>query len=35
METLQTAMYGFFVVLIVAAVGIGCWFYIKRKEGDA
>ena len=35
METLQTVMYGFFVVLIVAAAGIGVWFYKKRKEGDA
>jgi len=28
-------MYGFFILLLVAAAGIGVWLYKKRKEGDA
>jgi hypothetical protein len=35
METLQTVMYGFFTLLLVAAGGIGFWLYKKREEGDA
>jgi len=35
MESLQTVMYGFFIVMLVAAAGIGFWLYKKRKEGDA
>jgi len=35
METLQTVMYGFFIVMLVAAAGIGLWLYRKRKEGNA
>jgi LPXTG-motif cell wall-anchored protein len=32
MKTLQQIMYGFYAVLMVAAVGIAAWFYKKRRE---
>ena len=34
METLQQVMYAFYAVLMLAAAGIGVWFYKKRKEND-
>lgn len=34
METLQQIMYGFYAVLMLAAVGLAMWFYKKRKEND-
>ena len=34
METFQQIMYGFYVVLILAAIGISAWFYKKKKESD-
>ncbi len=34
METFQQIMYGFYAVLILAAVGISVWFYKKKKESD-
>jgi len=34
MQTLQQIMYGFYVVLMLAAVGIAMWLYKKRKEND-
>jgi hypothetical protein len=34
METFQHIMYGFFAVLMVAAIGIAVWFYKKQKEND-
>ena len=32
METFQQIMYGFYVVMMLAAIGIAIWFYKKRKE---
>jgi hypothetical protein len=32
MEVFQNIMYGFFTILMVAAVGISVWFYKKEKE---
>ncbi len=34
METFQQIMYGFYAVLILAAIGISAWFYKKKKESD-
>ena len=34
MEIFQQLMYGFFAVLMLAALGITVWFYKKQKEGD-
>ena len=34
METLQQIMYGCYAVLMLGAVGLGMWFYKKRKEND-
>jgi hypothetical protein len=34
MRIFQYIMYGFYVVLLLAATGIGVWFYKKKKEGD-
>lgn len=32
MEVFQNVMYGFFAVMMVAAIGIAVWFYRKEKE---
>ncbi len=34
MEVFQNIMYGFFAVLMVAAIGIAVWFYKRQKEND-
>ena len=34
MSFFQNIMYGFYAVLFAAAVGIGIWFYKKRKENE-
>jgi LPXTG-motif cell wall-anchored protein len=34
METFQYVMYGFYAVLMIAAIGMAAWLYKKRKEGD-
>lgn len=34
MAIFQQLMYGFFAVLMLAAVGITVWFYKKQKEND-
>ena len=34
MEIFQKIMYGFFAVLMIAALGITAWFYKKQKEND-
>jgi hypothetical protein len=34
METFQYVMYGFYAVLMIAAIGMVAWLYNKRKEGD-
>ncbi len=34
MEVFQNVMYGFFAVLMVAAIGIAVWFYKRQKEND-
>lgn len=31
METFQQIMYGFYALLILAAIAIGVWFYKRRK----
>jgi hypothetical protein len=30
----QQIMYGFYAVLMLAAIGIAAWFYKKQKESD-
>ena len=32
METFQQVMNWFYLLLVLAAVAIGCWLYKKRKE---
>ena len=34
METFQQVMYGFYALLILAAIAIGVWLYKKRKESQ-
>ena len=34
MQTFQQIMYGFYAVLLLAAIAISAWFYKKRKESD-
>jgi LPXTG-motif cell wall-anchored protein len=34
MQIFQQVMYGFYAVLMLAAIGIGAWFYKKKKEND-
>ncbi len=34
METFQHIMYGFYAVLMVAAVGMAAWLYKKKNESD-
>ena len=34
MEIYQQIMYGVYAVLMLAAIGIGTWFYKKKKESD-
>jgi LPXTG-motif cell wall-anchored protein len=34
MEIFQTVMYVFYGLLFVAIVGVGIWFYKKKKELD-
>ncbi len=34
MEIFQKFMYGFYAVLLLAAIGISAWFYKKKKESD-
>lgn len=34
MEIYQNIMYGFYAVLMLAAIGIAVWFYKKKKESD-
>ncbi len=34
MAIFQQLMYGFFAVLMLAAIGITVWFYKRQKEND-
>ena len=34
MQVFQQVMYGFFAVLMLAALAIAAWFYKKQKEND-
>jgi LPXTG-motif cell wall-anchored protein len=34
MQIFQQIMYGFYAVLMLAAIGIAAWFYKKKKEND-
>ncbi len=34
MAIYQQLMYGFYAVLMLAAIGIATWFYKKKKESD-
>ena len=34
MKTFQHIMYAFYVVLMLAAIGITAWFYKKQKENN-
>ncbi len=34
MVIFQQIMYGFFAILMLAAIGITIWFYKKQKEND-
>ena len=34
MAIFQQIMYGFFAILMLAAIGVTIWFYKKQKEND-